>query len=338
MKTILVTGGAGFIGSNFVHLVRRERPDWKIVVLDKLTYSGRKENLADVLCDGQVEFVRGDICDAKTVEKAMQGCSMVFNFAAETHVDRSLQEGRQGAGIFVKTNVYGVYILLEAAKKLGVERFVQVSTDEVYGDVSAGYSVETDTLAPRSPYSAAKASGELMAQSYFVAHDVPVIITRGSNTFGPQQFPEKLIPLFITNALDDQSLPIYGDGLQQRDWIFTEDHTSAILKVAEAGQTGEIYNVGAGNEQTNHAITSMILHLLEKPDSLIQFVADRPGHDRRYALDCSKINALGWETACDFEDALKQTVDWYQLHQAWWRAIKGSKSFANYYRKNYKER
>lgn len=338
MKTILVTGGAGFIGSNFVHLVRRVRPDWKIVVLDKLTYSGRKENLADVLCDGQVEFVRGDICDAEVVAKAMQHCNMVFNFAAETHVDRSLHDGAEGAGVFVQTNVYGVYTLLEAAKKQGVERFVQVSTDEVYGEVSEGFSAETDALAPRSPYSAAKAGGELIAQSYYVSHNVPVIITRGSNTFGTHQFPEKLIPLFITNALDDKPLPLYGDGLQQRDWIFAEDHAAAIFQVAEKGKPGEAYNVGAGNQQTNRAITTHILQLLDKPASLIQNVADRPGHDRRYALDCAKINALGWQTSHQFEDALKQTVDWYLLHQAWWRAIKESKSFASYYQKNYSQR
>jgi dTDP-glucose 4,6-dehydratase len=331
MKTILVTGGAGFIGSNFVHLVRRERPDWKIVVLDKLTYSGRKENLADVLCDGQVEFVKGDICNEKAVAKAMQHCEIVFNFAAETHVDRSLQDG----GSFVQTNVYGVYTLLEAARANGVERFVQVSTDEVYGEVNEGFSVETDALTPRSPYSAAKAGGELIAQSYYVSHGVPVIITRGSNTFGTHQFPEKLIPLFITNALDDKPLPLYGDGLQQRDWIFAEDHASAILKAAEDGQPGEIYNVGGGNQQTNRAITSHILQLLDKPDSLIETVADRPGHDRRYALDCSKIKGLGWEPQSDFQDALRQTVDWYLANQTWWRVIKESKSFAEYYQKNY---
>jgi dTDP-glucose 4,6-dehydratase len=331
MKTILVTGGAGFIGSNFVHLVRRERPDWKIVVLDKLTYSGRKENLADVLCDGQVQFVKGDICNEKAVTKAMQDCEIVFNFAAETHVDRSLQDG----GSFVQTNVYGVYTLLEAARAKGVERFVQVSTDEVYGEVNEGFSLETDALAPRSPYSAAKAGGELIAQSYYVSHGVPVIITRGSNTFGTHQFPEKLIPLFITNALDDKPLPLYGDGLQQRDWIYAEDHAAAILKAAEDGQPGEIYNVGGGNQQTNRAITSRILQLLDKPDSLIETVADRPGHDRRYALDCSKIKALGWEPQYDFEDALRQTVDWYLANQTWWRVIKESKSFAEYYQKNY---
>lgn len=331
MKTILVTGGAGFIGSNFVHLIRRHRPDWKIVVLDKLTYSGRKENLADVLCDGQVEFVKGDICNEKTVAKAMQHCEIVFNFAAETHVDRSLQDG----GSFVQTNVYGVYTLLEGARAKGVERFVQVSTDEVYGEVNEGFSLETDALAPRSPYSAAKAGGELIAQSYYVSHGLPVIITRGSNTFGTHQFPEKLIPLFITNALDDRPLPLYGDGLQQRDWIFAEDHAAAILKAAEDGRPGEVYNVGSGNQQTNRAITSRILQLLDKPDSLIETVADRPGHDRRYALDCSKIKALGWEPQYDFEDALRQTVDWYLANQTWWRVIKESKSFAEYYQKNY---
>lgn len=334
MKTILVTGGAGFIGSNFVHLVRRERPDWKIVVLDKLTYSGRKENLADVLCDGQVQFVKGDICNEKAVAKAMQDCEMVFNFAAETHVDRSLHDGTN----FVQTNVQGVHTLLEVARKAGVERFLQVSTDEVYGEVNEGFSVESDVLAPRSPYSAAKAGGELIAHSYFISHNVPVIITRGSNTFGTHQFPEKLIPLFISNALDDKLLPLYGDGLQQRDWIYAEDHASGILKAAEDGKPGESYNIGGGNQQTNRAITSQILQLLDKPDSLIKTVTDRPGHDRRYALDCSKIQALGWQPKYAFEDALKLTVDWYLANQTWWRVIKESKSFADYYQKNYSGR
>jgi len=334
MKTILVTGGAGFIGSNFVHLIRKQRPDWKIVVLDKLTYSGRKENLADVLCDGQVEFIKGDICNEKAVAKAMQNCEMVFNFAAETHVDRSLQDGTN----FVQTNVQGVHTLLEAARKVGVQRFLQVSTDEVYGEVNEGFSVETDVLAPRSPYSAAKAGGELIAHSYFISHDLPVIITRGSNTFGAHQFPEKLIPLFITNALDDKPLPLYGDGMQQRDWIYAEDHAAAILVAAEQGAPGEFYNVGGGNQMTNRTITARILELLEKPETLIEQVADRPGHDRRYALDCTKLNALGWHPKSTFEDALKSTVDWYLANQTWWRVIKESRSFGEYYQQNYAQR
>ena len=334
MKQILVTGGAGFIGSNFVRLIARERPDWRVVVLDKLTYAGRMENLEGL----DVKFVQGDICDPKAVAEAMEGCSWVFNFAAETHVDRSLIEGAEHAGSFIQTNTYGVYVLLEEAKRRGVQRFLHVSTDEVYGDVHHGHSVETDALLPRSPYAASKAGGELIARSYFVSHDLPVVITRGSNNFGPYQFPEKLMPLFITNAMDDLPLPLYGDGLQQRDFIYAEDHCRGILMCAEKGEPGEAYNIGGGNEHTNREITYGILGLLNKPESLIKHVADRPGHDRRYSLNCDKISALGWRPQHSFEDAFRTTVMWYRNHEAWWRPIKSGEDYQAYYRKNYGHR
>jgi dTDP-glucose 4,6-dehydratase len=338
MEKVLVTGGAGFIGSNFVRLLRRERPDWHVIVIDKLTYAGRLENLEEVANDEQFRFVQGDICDPKAVAQAMDGCTYVFNFAAESHVDRSLMGDPSHAGQFVQTDVYGVYVLLEEAKRQNVKRFVQVSTDEVYGDVSEGHSVETDPLEPRSPYSSAKAGGELLARSYFVSHNMPVIITRGSNTFGPYQYPEKLLPLFVTNAIDDQPLPLYGDGLQRRDWLFAEDHARGILIAGEQGAVGEAYNIGGGNEKTNREVTELLLQTLDKPQSLIQPVGDRPGHDRRYALNCTKTKALGWQPRDDFENALRETVEWYQNNEGWWRAIRDSEDYQSYYQRNYSKR
>ena len=338
MEKILVTGGAGFIGSNFVRVVLRERPEWQVTVIDKLTYAGRLENLAEVQDDSRFRFVQGDICDAKAVAQAMEDCTMVFNFAAESHVDRSLMGDPEHAGAFVQTDVYGVYVLLEEAKRRGIKRFLQVSTDEVYGHVPEGYSLETDPLEPRSPYSASKAGGELIARSYFVSHDMPIITTRGSNTFGPYQYPEKLLPLFVNNALDDLALPMYGDGLQCRDWLFVEDHCRGILLAAEKGEPGEAYNVGGGNERNNREITQTILRLLDKPESLIRRIADRPGHDRRYALNCDKIKALGWQPSHDFEVNMAATVKWYREHEAWWRPLKSDAEYQQYYQRNYQER
>jgi dTDP-glucose 4,6-dehydratase len=332
---VLVTGGAGFIGSNFVRVVRAERPEWGVTVLDKLTYAGRRENLEGL---SDVRFVHGDIADAAAVADAMEGVTHVFNFAAESHVDRSLMSGATNAGAFVQTDVYGVYVLLEEAKKRGVERFVQVSTDEVYGDVEEGYSVETDPLEPRSPYSAAKAGGELLARSFFVSHGVPVITTRGSNTFGPFQYPEKLLPLFVTNALDGRQLPLYGDGQQKRDWLFVEDHARGILHAAEAGEPGEAYNIGGGNEKTNREVTSIILQVLGLDDSLIKHVADRPGHDRRYALNCAKLKGMGWAPRQTFEEAMRATVEWYRDNQNWWRSIRDGEDYKDYYKSNYAHR
>ena len=331
---ILVTGGAGFIASNFVRLVNAERPDWNVVVLDKLTYAGRRETLEDL----DAEFIQGDICDASVVSRAMDGCEMVFNFAAESHVDRSLMGDPELAGAFVQTDVYGVYALCEEAKKRGVERFVQVSTDEVYGDVESGHSVESDPLAPRSPYAASKAGGELIARSYFISHGLPVIITRGSNTFGPFQFPEKLIPLMTTNAIDDKPLPIYGDGLQRRDWIYALDHSLGILIAGEKGEPGEAYNVGGGNERFNREIVARILELTGKPESLIKFVEDRAGHDRRYALNFDKIKSLGYAPRHTFDDAMRETVEWYGARQDWWRAIREGADYQDYYARQYDKR
>jgi dTDP-glucose 4,6-dehydratase len=330
VKRILVTGGAGFIGSNFVHYVLRERPEWHVVVLDKLTYAGNLSNLRDVEDDPRFRFVQGDICDVNVVEALAREVDVIVNLAAESHVDRSLLD----PGAFVQTNVYGPFVLLEAAKKYGIEKYLQVSTDEVYGEVLVGSSKETDPLAPRSPYSAAKAGGELLAQSYYTSYGVPVIVTRGSNNFGPYHYPEKLIPLFITNAIDGLPLGVYGDGLQVRDWIFVEDHCAAIAFLLERGQPGEIYNVGGGNERTNLEVTRLILQLLGKGEELIRHIGDRPGHDRRYSLDCSKLHALGWKPQHTFEEALARTVRWYQENEWWWRPIK-SGEFWEYYRRNY---
>jgi dTDP-glucose 4,6-dehydratase len=331
---ILVTGGAGFIGSNFVRLVAAERPDYEVVVLDKLTYAGRVENLENLNC----EFVQGDICDPRAVSQAMDGCEMVFNFAAESHVDRSLMGDPELAGAFVQTDVYGVYVLCEEAKRWGVSRFIQVSTDEVYGDVHEGYSVETDPLEPRSPYAASKAGGELIARSYFISHGLPVITTRGSNTFGPYQFPEKLIPLMVTNAIDDKPLPLYGDGLQRRDWIFALDHALGILLAGEKGTPGEAYNVGGGNERFNKDIVEQILGLLGKPESLIKHVEDRAGHDRRYALNFSKIKELGYAPRHSFEAALSETVNWFVQREDWWRAIRDGDDYKDFYARQYGKR
>ena len=338
MKKVLVTGGAGFIGSNFVKLLREERSDVDVVVLDKLTYAGRMENLAAWENDAQFRFVKGDICNPDDVRDAMNGCDVVFNFAAETHVDRSLMGDESLAGAFIQADVYGVYILLEEAKRQNVSLFLQVSTDEVYGDVETGHSVEIDSLEPRSPYSAAKAGGELIARAYGISHKVPVIITRGSNNFGPNQYPEKLIPLFITNAIDDLPLPLYGDGMQRRDWIYVEDHCRGILLAAERGAAGETYNVGGGNEMANRDITHAILELLGKDETLIRHVQDRPGHDRRYALSTQKLRALGYAPQRSFEDDLASTVSWYQSNENWWRVLKNEGEFKKYYGRNYDDK
>jgi len=330
---MLVTGGAGFIGSNFVRYMLRKHPEVEIVVLDKLTYAGNLANLRDVEHDARYRFVHGDICDANTVDLLAADAEIIVNFAAETHVDRSLLE----PGAFITTDVYGVFVLLEAARKHSLRRFVQVSTDEVYGSTESDSWTEDAPLSPRSPYSASKAGADLMAKAYHVTFGVPVLITRGSNTYGPYQYPEKLIPLFITNAIDDQPLPLYGDGMNVRDWLFVEDHCAAIDWVIQHGTPGEIYNVGAGNERTNLEVTQAILRLLGKPESLIRFVPDRPGHDRRYSMDCSRLHSLGWSPQTDFESGLQTTVEWYLRNEAWWRPLK-SGEFEEYYRRNYQAR
>ena len=336
MKNLLVTGGAGFIGSNFVHYILEKYPDYRVVVLDKLTYAGNLDNLKIVAADPRYAFVQGDICDAAVVDGVMQTYAIdsIVNFAAESHVDRSLLE----PGAFIQTDVYGTYVLLEAARKYQVERYHQVSTDEVYGEVLEGRSTEEDRLHTRSPYSASKAGGDLMCLAYYTSFDVPVTITRGSNNIGSYQYPEKVVPLFITNAIDDLPLPLYGDGSQRRDYQYVADHCEGIDTVLHRGQTGEIYNLGTGVETCNIDMARHILRLLDKPESLIQPVVDRPGHDRRYALDCSKIQSLGWRSSHSFEESLEKTVGWYVDNPWWWRKIRSGDHYQEYYSRQYKGR
>jgi dTDP-glucose 4,6-dehydratase len=332
---LLVTGGAGFIGSNFIRHIRQEHPDWEITNLDKLTYAGNLENLKDVQDQPGYHFVKGDIADRKLVDELLsQEFDVIVNFAAESHVDRSILD----ASPFIETNVKGTQVLLEGAKKHGIQRFIQVSTDEVYGSIDRGHFTEESTLSPNSPYSASKTAADLLCRAYFKTHHLPAIITRCTNNFGPYQFPEKLIPLAVTNALEDKPVPVYGDGLNIRDWIFVYDHCRALDAVIQKGRLGEIYNIGSGNEKTNLELIRKLLELLDKPQSLIQFVTDRPAHDRRYALNCAKIaTELGWKPAYSFEKALSATVDWYLKNESWWRSIK-SGEYVKYYEKMYLKR
>jgi dTDP-glucose 4,6-dehydratase len=335
LNNLLITGGGGFIGSNFARYMLNKYPAYRIVVYDKLTYAGNLDNLKDIAGDERYTFVLGDICDAALVHKTLQEHKIdtIVNFAAETHVDRSIM----APDAFIKTDVYGTYVLLEAAHALGLERYHQVSTDEVYGAVLEGSSKETDPLQPRSPYSASKAGGDLLVQSYFVTYGLKTTITRGANNIGPYQYPEKAVPLFVTNAIDDLQIPIYGDGLQQRDYQFVLDHCEGIDFVLHSGQPGEVYNVGTGVETRNIDMARLLLKLLGKPESLIRHVADRPGHDRRYSLDCTKLRALGWRSHNTFAQSLEKTVRWYADNEWWWRKIK-SGDYMEYYKKWYGER
>jgi dTDP-glucose 4,6-dehydratase len=330
---IVVTGGAGFIGSAYVRHVLARHPEDDVVTLDALTYAGNPANLDDVRDNPRHRFVHGDIADADVVDGLLRDGDAVVNFAAETHVDRSLLD----PAAFARSNVIGVMTLLDAARRHG-RRILQVSTDEVYGDVAAGrHSVEDDPLLPRSPYAASKAGAELMCRAYAVSYQTDVVVTRGCNTIGPRQYPEKIVPLFVTNALQDLPLPVYGDGLQVRDWLHAEDHAAAIDLVLRRGRSGETYNVGADNERPNLDVVHAILDRLGKPDSLIAHVPDRPGHDRRYALDPSKLRReLGWAPVRDFTQTLTDTVDWYVSHPEWWQAIRGDgNAFADYYDRQY---
>jgi len=332
MNRLLVTGGAGFIGSNFIRWMLRKYPDLHIVNLDALTYAGNPENLRDIEKDPRYSFIHGNICNSDDVAKAMAGCDSVINFAAETHVDRSIHE----AGAFVDTDVRGTFVLLEAVRKYRIERFLHISTDEVYGSIEVGSFKETDTLNPSSPYSASKAGGELLAHSYFVTFGLPVLITRSANNFGPYQYPEKLIPLFVTNAIDNKPLPLYGDGKNVRDWLYVEDQAEALDLVLQKGKFGEIYNIGAGNEEMNITVTRSVLKLLGKPESLIHSVKDRPGHDRRYSVATEKIRALGWAPRHGFQEGLEKTVRWYVENEAWWRAVKEKQAaYQEWYKKQY---
>jgi len=327
---LLVTGGLGFIGSNFIRNILSKYPSYNITNLDKMTYCGNPDNLKDIEKNKNYSFVRGDICDFNIVDKLVKDTDIIINFAAETHVDRSIKE----AGDFIKTDVFGVYNLLEAAKKYNIKKFIQISTDEVYGSIEKGSFTEESALQPNSPYSASKAGGDLIARSYNRTFGVPVIITRSSNNFGPYQYPEKLMPLFITNLLEGKKVPVYGDGKNVRDWLYVMDNCEAIDFIMHKGKIGEIYNIGSDNEKTNIEITKLLLKELGKDESQIEFVKDRQGHDRRYSIDFSKIKKLGWNPRFKFESALKGTVKWYKDSQSWWKKIK-SGEYNEYYKKHY---
>ncbi len=333
--TLLVTGGAGFIGSNFIHYMLSNHPRCKIINLDKLTYAGNLDNLKDVEKDPRYEFIHGDIRDREPVRKIFKRVRGVIHFAAETHVDRSILD----AGEFVLTDVYGTFVLLEALKNSDLEFFIHVSTDEVYGSRDKGYFKEDDPLCPSSPYAASKTGADRLAYSYWVTYGLPIIILRPSNNFGPYQYPEKFIPLFVTNALEGKNLPLYGKGTNVRDWLYVEDNCRAIDIVMRRGKVGEAYNVGANNEVQNITIAERIVDLLEKHKSLIKFVPDRLGHDKRYAVDCQKIHALGWKPEKNFDEALASTVRWYQENIDWWQKIKEkSKDFKSFYEEYYRNR
>ena len=333
MKSILVTGGAGFIGSNFVRHMVNKYPDYRVIVLDALTYAGIRENLQDLEGKLNYWFYHGDIRDKAVVENLASNVDVIINFAAETHVDRSIHE----AGDFIHTDVVGTFTLLEAAKKYGIKTYIQISTDEVYGSIEDGSFYETSPIQPNSPYSASKSGGDLLVRAYHRTYGVPTIITRCSNNYGPFQYPEKLIPLFITNAMDDLPLPLYGDGKNVRDWLFVLDHCEAIDLIMHKGEAGEVYNIGGGEEMQNIQITEKILELVGKPKSLIKPVADRLGHDRRYSVNIDKISALGYKPKYNFESALAETVRWYKENEAWWRQIKEKhEEYKRFYQEQYK--
>jgi dTDP-glucose 4,6-dehydratase len=335
MKNILVTGGAGFIGSAFVRYMVSKYPHYNIIVLDKMTYAGNIDNLLPIHDEPNYKFHKGDIADREVVKRVIvdDQIDTIVNFAAESHVDRSILD----PDAFMHTDVVGAYILLDCARLLGVNRFHHVSTDEVYGSIPEGFFKEGDPLEPNSPYAASKAGGEMMVRAYHVTYGMHTTVTRGSNTYGPYQYPEKIAPFFITEAIDDHNLPLYGDGMQVRDWLYVDDHASAIDLVLHVGVPGEIYNVGGENERHNIDVTKLILQYLGKPESLIKHVTDRPGHDRRYALTCEKIKALGWQQSGTFEELLEKTVRWYQSNEWWWRKIKTGE-YLEYYKKQYAQR
>jgi len=332
---LLVTGGAGFIGSNFIRHILKEHPDWEITNLDKLTYAGNLENLKDIEDNPRYRFAKGDITDRELISNILRNrFDAIINFAAESHVDRSILD----ASPFIETNIKGTQILLEGARQYKVARFVQVSTDEVYGSTEKGKFNEKSPLAPNSPYSASKTAADLLCHAYWKSYQFPIVITRSSNNLGPFQFPEKLIPLVITNVLENKPIPVYGDGLNVRDWIYVGDHCRALDTVLQKGKPGEVYNIAANEEKTNLELIHRLLDIMGKSRELITFVADRPGHDRRYALDMTKIStALGWKPAYSFEKALSATVDWYIKNEAWWRKIK-SGEYAKYYERMYSHR
>ena len=315
---LLVTGGAGFIGSNFIRHILTTYPDYRVTNLDKLTYAGNLENLTDIENDQRYTFVKGDICDREVVDKVAADADVIVNFAAETHVDRSIT----GPEPFVKTDVFGTLVLLEAARKHEHKLYVQISTDEVYGSILEGSFTEESPIKPNSPYSASKAGADMLVRSFYITYGLPVVITRSSNNFGPYQYPEKVIPLFVTNAFDDIKVPLYGDGLNVRDWLYVLDNCRGIDLVIHKGALGEVYNIGGGFEIPNIELTKKILELSGKDESLIEYVPDRLGHDRRYSLDCTRIRSLGWEPQADFDTELAQTVEWYRNNRPWWEKLK----------------
>lgn len=315
---ILVTGGCGFIGSNFIRYMLKKYSAYKIVNLDKLTYCGNPDNLKDIEGDKRYAFIKGDICDKKIVDKIIKDCDTVINFAAESHVDRSISDASE----FIRTNIQGVYVLLEAAKRHNIKRFIQISTDETYGSIRKGSFKETSPLHPNSPYSAAKAGGDHLAMAYYRTFKTPVIVTRSSNNFGPYQYPEKVIPLFITNLLENKKVPLYGDGMNVRDWLYVTDNCTAIDLVLHKGKIGEVYNIGASFEIPNIELAKIILKNLGKTDKMINYVSDRLGHDRRYSLDSSKVRKLGWQPSKDFNTAIKETINWYKANTTWWQKLK----------------
>jgi len=336
MATYLITGGSGFIGSNFILRLLRERPDAQVLNVDKLTYAGNPANLHDIEGDERYRCVHGDICDAHLAKDLMQDADYVVHFAAETHVDRSLIE----PGSFIQTDVFGTYTLLEAARQNGrLERFLHISTDEVYGEVLPTDipSVETDVFNPRSPYSASKAGGEMQCRAYIETYGLPIVVARPANNVGPRQHIEKFVPLCTTNALNDQPIPIYGDGQQVRDRLFVEDHCEALDLLLHEGEPGEAYNIGADNQRPNLAVAELILDLLEKPRSLIRFVEDRTGHDRGYFLDSAKIHVLGWAPKHNFQQTIERTVEWYVQNRWWWEGVRDER-FAEYYEQQYGKR
>jgi dTDP-glucose 4,6-dehydratase len=332
-KSILITGGAGFIGSNFVRYVADRHADCAVTVLDALTYAGNLENISDLVDSGRVQFIKGNICDAAAARAAMAGVDAVFNFAAETHVDRSIEE----AGSFIQTDVVGTYTLLTVAHELGVGRFLQISTDEVYGSTAGEGFTEDSPLRPGNPYSASKCGGDLMCLAFANTYGVPVLITRSSNNYGPYQHVEKFIPLFTTNAMEGQDLPLYGDGMHQRDWLYVEDNCRAIETVALKGEAGEVYNIAVGQSQPNLHIAELILQLVGETKSKIVFIEDRKGHDRMYRLDAARTRALGWEPKVAFEEGVRRTVEWYLQNRGWWERVK-SGEFRHYYEKHYRAR
>lgn len=330
---VLVTGGLGFIGSNFIRHALKARPSWKIVNLDLRTYAGNPANVAD-LPKSRHRWIKGDIRDPKTVDRAMRGCELVVHFAAESHVDRSILD----AGAFLTTNVLGTQVLLDAALRHKVRRFHYVSTDEVYGSVPKGYSKEGDLLEPNSPYAASKAGSDLLVRSYFVTHKAPVVTTRASNNYGPYHYPEKALPLMITNFMEGKPFPMYGDGRQVRDWLHVVDHARAILLVIDKGVEGEVYNVGGSYTCENRELIAKVRALMGVDASLVTRVEDRKGHDRRYALDCSKLKRLGFKHAYDFEKGLRETIAWYRANERWWRPLKVAGGYRDYYKTQYKGR